>query len=86
MHQVVGGLKVLGGCCCFGCLVLAAVFLALMAALGFWIWAFADCLAHETRKDRQRRVWTLVIVFVPVLGGLLYLILRRSARKRELGE
>lgn len=50
-----------------------------------WLWALLECLLYEPSSGNERIVWALVIVFLNVLGALLYLLVRRPRRKAEVG-
>ena len=62
-------------------------FLLFFVVLGsaIWIAALLSCIKHESPKDSTMIVWVLVIVFTHCLGGLLYFLVRRPQRIRELG-
>jgi preprotein translocase subunit YajC len=45
----------------------------------------ADCLINESSQGNAKIIWTLVILLTYFLGALLYLVIRRPQRKRELG-
>ena len=47
----------------------------------FWLWMLIDCLTKE-RDSTNRIVWTLVIIFLPCLGPLLYFLLRKGKGRR----
>jgi prolipoprotein diacylglyceryltransferase len=36
----------------------------------FWIWMLIDCLSREKFEDKL--VWVLVIIFLHVIGAVLY--------------
>ncbi|HYJ80762.1 MAG TPA: PLD nuclease N-terminal domain-containing protein [Longimicrobiaceae bacterium] len=67
----------------FGFGPLELLFFLLVVAL--WSWALLECWSKESVQDSTRLFWTLVILLVPVIGALLYLIVRRPQRIRELG-
>ena len=59
-----------------------AMLLSLMlAGVAFWIWMLVDCIRSENLTDNQRIVWTVVIVFMHVLGAAVYLL----AGRRKVG-
>jgi hypothetical protein len=68
----------LGGLEC-GCL------LAGLAFSVFWIWALVDCATKEPNEGNTKIVWVLVIVFTHLLGALLYVLIRRPERIRQVG-
>lgn len=59
----------------------------LLAPIGsiFWIWALVSCIRNESSADNTKVVWTLIIAVLHVLGALLYFLVRRPERIRELG-
>jgi hypothetical protein len=73
---VLGGLEILFGSI-FGCIGLFGTVL--------WIWMLIDCATKETDQGNTKLIWILIIVFTHVLGALLYLLIRRPQRVRELG-
>jgi cytochrome bd-type quinol oxidase subunit 2 len=54
-------------------LVLALVF-------AFWIWMLVDALMRKKFEDKL--VWVLVIIFLHIIGALLYYFLVYSKKKR----
>jgi hypothetical protein len=49
-----------------------------------WIAALVSCLKNET-ADNTKIIWVLVILVTHCLGGVLYFLVRRPQRLRELG-
>ena len=59
--------------------------------LVFWVWMLVDCVARDYRefgtlissnKSLDKLVWLLLILFLPIIGGLAYHIsIRRRPRK-----
>ncbi len=56
-----------------------------LASFAFWIWMLVDCVTNEPSEGNDKIIWLLVIVFLHFLGALLYLLVRRPQRKRDLG-
>ena len=50
--------------------------------LFFWSWAIFDCIAHEPPSEK-RMIWLIIIIFTPLIGALLYYLVRRPERLRE---
>ena len=46
-----------------------------------WIWALVDCLTNASLQGTDKLIWVIVIVFLPLLGAVLYLVI---ARKRSV--
>jgi hypothetical protein len=53
--------------------------LALVAFL-FWIWMLIDALTNASLDPTMKLVWGAVVFFLPVLGGLAYLLVGRKPR------
>ena len=47
--------------------VIAALFLFV-----FWLWMLIDCLKRDFKKDIDKVIWILAIIFLHILGALLY--------------
>lgn len=57
-------------------------FLGPMLLLGvLWVWALIDILRSRFSDSTQQIVWLLVVIFVPLIGSILYFAIGRSARK-----
>lgn len=54
-----------------------------LALLGFWIWALVDCLQRDFPEPLYKVMWVLVIIFLQVLGAILYVIIGRSQGTRQ---
>lgn len=48
--------------------------------LAFWIYTFLDCLRTDSSQSRglPKGVWILVIIVLPIIGGILWLTIGRS--------
>ena len=57
-----------------------APFVGLIGLLyfGFWLWMFIDCLKNPRIQGTEKLVWVLVILFVHVLGPLLYFFIAKE--------
>ena len=67
--EAVSGIKSLLGFFLF-MMLLAMIVGALIFA--FWIWMIIDCAKRNFRKEMDKVVWILVIVFLSVLGAAIY--------------
>jgi Phospholipase_D-nuclease N-terminal len=67
-----GGGLVLGG----GLLIV--IFLIGIAAFAFWIWMLIDVL-QSSRPTNEKILWVILMVFLGVLGSLIYLVVARSS-------
>jgi len=41
----------------------------------FWIWMIYECATRE-RNSTEKILWLLLVVFAPVLGSLIYFLVR----------
>jgi hypothetical protein len=55
-------------------LILALLVLAPLAVLSmvFWIWMLIHAIQNKGLTDTEKIIWVLVIVFLHVLGALIY--------------
>ena len=44
----------------------------------FWLWMLIDAIKSPNHDTGQRIVWVLVIIFLPVLGPIIYLFAGKS--------
>jgi len=51
----------------------------LLIALGLWLFCLIDILRHNFDSN-NKLIWLIVILFVPLMGAILYLILGRKQR------
>jgi hypothetical protein len=50
-----------------------------------WIAALVSCVRNESSTGNTKLTWVIIIVALHVFGALLYFLLRRPQRIRELG-
>jgi hypothetical protein len=56
------------------------MFILGLAALAVWIWALVDAIQNPALDSTMRIVWVLVIVFMQIIGAIIYLAVGRSKR------
>ncbi len=62
----------------FNLLALPLILLALVFVLAcfvFWVWMLVDAIQNKGLGDGEKIGWVLAIVFLHVLGALLYLLI-----------
>ncbi|WP_339730058.1 PLD nuclease N-terminal domain-containing protein [uncultured Gimesia sp.] len=69
----------------FGLLILAVVAFMILQ-LVMWIWMLVDCLQNEPSTGNDKVVWVLLMVFLGILGSMLYYFIRRPQRIDQLGQ
>jgi hypothetical protein len=63
-------------------LVLLAVCLGLMI-FGLWLWSLIHCVQNRFLSDNNRLIGILLIVFLGILGSLVYLFLPRESQSQR---
>ena len=58
--------------------------LMILASL-FWLWVLIDCVTKEPSEGNDKIVWTILIIFVPWIGAILYYFVRRPERIKAVG-
>ena len=64
-------------------LPLGFIFIAFLGFC-FWLWMLIECALKEPSVGNDKVVWILIMLFLNVLGAMIYFIFRRRRRKREL--
>lgn len=68
----------------FGEMILVFPFFFAMFVL--WPWALYECLVKESSVGNTKIAWAIAILLAPMVGALLYLVVRRPQRRHELGQ
>ncbi len=59
--------------------ILVILFILLIPGI-LWIWALIDIIRSEFADSTNKIIWVLVIIFLPVIGALLYLLIGRGQK------
>lgn len=51
-----------------------------LLCLALWIFALVDIVQSRFRQDTTRIVWILIVIFLPVIGTILYYLIGREQR------
>ena len=51
----------------------------------FWVWVLFDCLTKEPSEGNDKVAWLLFILFVPLVGAIIYYLVRRPERVKAVG-
>jgi len=51
-----------------------------IAVFVFWTLALVDILRHQFKGNYEKLIWVLVVLFLPILGSILYFVIGRSHR------
>ncbi|MBD8022446.1 PLD nuclease N-terminal domain-containing protein [Microbacterium gallinarum] len=59
-----------------------ALLILALAATAFWVYTIVDCAVQPPTRHRgvSKPIWILIVVFIPVLGGVLWLLVGRTRR------
>ena len=57
----------------------------MMLATLFWVWVLIDCITREPSEGSDKVAWTILVIFVPLLGAGLYYFVRRPERIKAFG-
>jgi hypothetical protein len=65
--------------------VARALLIVALVAVAFWVYTIVDCaVQHPTRhRGVSKPVWILIVVVLPVLGGILWLTIGRGSNKSQ---
>lgn len=47
----------------------------------FWVWSIAAVISAPDMKPFQKRFWLIVVIAVPVLGGLVFHVMHQERGK-----
>lgn len=55
-------------------------FIVALAVIAFWVFTIVDCAIQPPTRHRgvSKPIWVLIVVLLPVLGGILWLAVGRS--------
>ena len=57
---------------------LIIVFIFILLPSIFWIIALIDILKSDFRDTNGKIIWALVVIFLPVIGSILYFLIGKS--------
>ncbi|WOF23615.1 PLD nuclease N-terminal domain-containing protein [Microbacterium betulae] len=57
-----------------------ALIVLAVAAVVFWVFSIVDCAVQPASRHRgvSKSAWLLIVVLIPVIGGLLWFVIGRS--------
>jgi hypothetical protein len=77
MASLVGGL--------FGLFALLVGGALSLAGFAFWLWMLIHAITNKGLADGEKIVWVLVIIFLPLVGSIIYFFIGRSKGSSALG-
>lgn len=51
-----------------------------LAVVALWIWAVVDIIKSDFKDTIMKVVWLLLVVFIPLLGFILYVVVGRATK------
>ena len=60
-----------------GLLLLLVVAVVGLACFAFWLWMLIHAIKNKGLTDTEKLIWVLVILFLHVLGALIYFFVGR---------
>lgn len=67
--SIVGGI--------FGLMFMLLSALLGLAGFAFWVWMLVHAITNKGLGDGEKIAWVLVIIFLPLLGCILYFFIGR---------
>jgi prolipoprotein diacylglyceryltransferase len=60
----------------------ALIFLSVVGSFVFWIWMLVDCVRRNYKKNDEKLIWVLIIVFAQIIGAIIYyFVIKRKDKK-----
>ena len=56
-----------------------------LAGFVFWLWMLIHAITNKGLPDVERIVWVLVIIFLPLIGSIIYFFIGRPKGSGALG-
>jgi hypothetical protein len=56
-----------------------------LAGFALWLWMLIHAITNKGLPDGEKIVWVLVIIFVPIIGWILYFFLGRPKGRSTVG-
>jgi len=47
-------------------------------AFAFWLWMLIHAITNKGLTDMEKIVWVLVIIFLPLIGSIIYFFIGKS--------
>lgn len=59
-----------------------ALLILALVAIAFWVYSIVDCALQPPTRHRgvSKPIWILIVVLLPVVGGVLWFIIGRTGR------
>lgn len=48
-----------------------------------WVWSLLDLVFSTFKKSKWKIAWLLIIIFFPLLGSILYLLLKEEFKVKK---
>ncbi|MBI5398556.1 PLDc N-terminal domain-containing protein [Candidatus Woesearchaeota archaeon] len=61
-----------------GVLIMLFLFFWVVLLFVFWIWMLINCIRNDRISRDERLIWVIVIVFLNIIGAVLYYFFGRG--------
>jgi hypothetical protein len=48
-----------------------------LACFAFWLWMLIHAITNKGLSDGEKIVWVLVVIFLPLIGSIIYFFIGR---------
>jgi hypothetical protein len=56
-----------------------------LAAFAFWLWMLIHAITNKGLADLEKIVWVLVIIFLPLIGSIIYFFVGKPKGVGSIG-
>ena len=53
-------------------LIFGIMFVAGLLSMVFWVWMLIDCVLRDFKKDSDKIVWVLLMLFLGIIPSIIY--------------
>jgi hypothetical protein len=57
-----------------------AIILPVLVLFILWLWTLIDALRSTFKSDTEKLMWVMLIVFLSIIGAILYILIGRNQR------
>ncbi len=67
----------------FTWVLISLIILVILSLWVFWIWMIVDCVKRNFKNDNDKVVWILVLVFLGILGAIIYFFVIKNKQDNK---
>ena len=61
-------------------IILLLFFIIPLSYFLLWLYCFIDVIRSKFKAENMKLIWVIILVFVQLIGPILYLILRKNSK------